>query len=142
MSTSITISFRQNLKALGFDFKRPKLCTVRLSRKIIPGLNSYSLGNICADEGIPISARHRARGDVEATVELFRRLIQRDDQFIHQFFFKPKIETGHPSSSFRQISSRSSSEKHWVYYFKNLPKRDYLYWKSKQYKAASDQSFL
>ena len=75
-------------KSLGFNFKRKKLCTVRLSRKIIPGLNSYSLGNICADEGIHISARHRARGDVEATVELFRRLIKRDDNFTINSFFE------------------------------------------------------
>ena len=29
---------------LGFPFRRKKLCTVRLSRKLIPGLPSYSLG--------------------------------------------------------------------------------------------------
>ena len=59
---------RDEFKSLGFDFKRKKLCTVRLSRKIIPGLSSYSLGNICSAEGIEIAARHRAKGDAEATV--------------------------------------------------------------------------
>lgn len=34
-------------KSLGAVFKRKKLCTVRLSRKLIPGLNSYSLGKLC-----------------------------------------------------------------------------------------------
>ena len=37
---------RDEFKSLGFNFKRKKLCTVRLTRKIIPGLPSYSLGNI------------------------------------------------------------------------------------------------
>ena len=72
---------KQEFKDLGFDFKRQKLCTVRLSRKIIPGLKSYSLGNICSVEGIHISERHRARGDAEATVALFQRLINKDHQF-------------------------------------------------------------
>ena len=31
-------------KSLGFDFKRKKLCTVRLTRKIIPGLNFLQFG--------------------------------------------------------------------------------------------------
>ena len=45
---------KDEFKNLGFDFKRKKLCTVRLSRKIIPGLSSYSLGNICADENLSL----------------------------------------------------------------------------------------
>ena len=32
---------------LGASFKRKKLCTVRLSRKLIPELNSYSLSKLC-----------------------------------------------------------------------------------------------
>ena len=43
---------RDEFKSLGFNFKRKKLCTVRLTRKIIPGLPSYSLGNICESEDI------------------------------------------------------------------------------------------
>jgi len=41
---------RDEFKSLGFDWKRKKLCTVRLTRKIIPGLPSYSLGNICSEK--------------------------------------------------------------------------------------------
>ena len=32
----------KELKELGASFKRKKLCTVRLSRKLIPGLKTYS----------------------------------------------------------------------------------------------------
>ncbi len=73
---------QQEFKDLGFDFIRKKLCTVRLSRKIILVLKSYSLGNICSAEGIQIADRHRAKGDAEAIVELFKRLIEREDEFI------------------------------------------------------------
>ena len=44
---------QDEFKSLGFPFVRKKLCTVRLTRKIVPGLNSYSLGNICISEQIP-----------------------------------------------------------------------------------------
>ena len=64
--------------SLGFTFNRPRLCTVRLSRLLIPGHRSYSLGKICADLGIGIENRHRAMGDVRATVELFRKLLEKN----------------------------------------------------------------
>jgi DNA polymerase-3 subunit epsilon len=109
-------------KSLGFDFKRKKLCTVRLSRKIIPGLKSYSLGNICADEGIPISARHRARGDVEATVELFKRLVERDDNFTINSFLNPRSRQATLPPLLDKSVVDNLPEKHGVYFFKNLKK--------------------
>jgi len=53
--------------SLGYKYKREKLCTVRLARKILPKRISYSLGNLCASLGIEIEGRHRAEGDVVAT---------------------------------------------------------------------------
>jgi DNA polymerase-3 subunit epsilon len=47
-----------------------------LSRKLIPGLRSYSLGKLCESLGIEVYDRHRALGDAEATVKLFDLLIQ------------------------------------------------------------------
>lgn len=69
---------RREFKNLGVRFLRKKLCTVRLSRKIIPGLHSYSLGTLCATLGIRIKHRHRAFGDARATVQLLQYLIQND----------------------------------------------------------------
>ena len=43
---------RQEFKRLGIDFNRKQLDTVNLARKVIPGFNSYSLGNICDSLGI------------------------------------------------------------------------------------------
>src|SRR5690606_29800639 len=67
---------RNEFKTIGIDFTRKKLCTVRLSRKLIPGHKSYSLGRICQALAIDINGRHRARGDAEATVILFEKLLQ------------------------------------------------------------------
>ncbi len=69
---------RREFKALGIRFIRKKLCTVRLSRKIFPGLHSYSLGTLCNSLGIPIDHRHRAFGDAQATVSLLELLMKHD----------------------------------------------------------------
>jgi len=71
---------RNEFKQLGFDFNRKKLCTVRLSRKLIPGLLSYSLGRLCDSINIPLTNRHRAEGDTDATVILFQRLLSLDTE--------------------------------------------------------------
>src|SRR5690554_15454 len=69
---------RHEFRNLGMDFTRRKLCTVRLSRKLIPGLLSYSLGRLCKTINIPLENRHRAEGDTDATVILFSRLLSLD----------------------------------------------------------------
>jgi DNA polymerase-3 subunit epsilon len=63
---------------LGFKFERKNLCTVELSKKLIPDLPSYSLGKLVRSLGIPISDRHRAAGDALATTKLFELLINKD----------------------------------------------------------------
>jgi DNA polymerase III subunit epsilon len=66
---------REEFRRLAYDYQREKLCTVRTSRQLIPGLSSYSLGRLCQSLGIQIHARHRALGDAEATVKVLERLI-------------------------------------------------------------------
>jgi DNA polymerase-3 subunit epsilon len=67
---------RHEFLEFGYKFVRKKLCTVKLSRKLIPGKNSYSLGNICKDEGIEQNNKHRAYGDALATVKLLSHLLK------------------------------------------------------------------
>ena len=69
---------RSEFKSLGYNFSCNTLCTVKLSRKIIPGHKSYSLGNLCNALNINVSNRHRASGDALATVRLFELLLQKD----------------------------------------------------------------
>jgi DNA polymerase-3 subunit epsilon len=76
---------RYHLAAAGYDLQTNKLCTVRLGRKILPGLPSYSLGRLCKHLGIDNQSRHRAMGDAEATAELFTLLLNSDtDNHIKQ----------------------------------------------------------
>lgn len=67
---------KSEFESLGYKYRRDTLCTVRLSRKLIPGRISYSLGHLCASLGIEINGRHRAEGDAVATAELFDLLIR------------------------------------------------------------------
>lgn len=63
---------------LGYSFDKNFLCTVELSKKLIPNLASYSLGKLMRSLGIPISDRHRAQGDAKATLKLFKILLEKD----------------------------------------------------------------
>ncbi|MFT5848778.1 MAG: DNA polymerase-3 subunit epsilon [Psychroserpens sp.] len=69
---------RTEFKRLGFPFIRKTLCTVELSKQLIPDQASYSLGKLTRALGIPVSDRHRANGDAMATVKLFKILLAKD----------------------------------------------------------------
>ncbi|MCF0039628.1 3'-5' exonuclease [Dyadobacter fanqingshengii] len=71
---------KREFGAMDEYFQRDLLCTVQLSRKIFPGLKSYSLGNLCESLEICIENRHRAHGDAAATVQLFEKLLFNDRQ--------------------------------------------------------------
>lgn len=68
---------REEFRQLGYAFRRDTMCTLKLARKLIPGLPSYSLGKLCASLGIPLQHRHRAGGDAMATLRLFQLLLSR-----------------------------------------------------------------
>lgn len=108
---------KSQLQECGFVLNAKKLCTVRLSRKILPGFPSYSLGNLCHLLGIPMRNRHRAGGDTEATVKVFQQLLQKDkEQFIQksllrnskEFILPPNV----PKEHFDQLPYTPG-----VYYF-------------------------
>ena len=65
-------------RRLGFEYERQSLCTVELSKELIPEQPSYSLGKLVRSLGIPVTDRHRASGDALATVKLFKVLIDKD----------------------------------------------------------------
>jgi len=69
---------RTEFSRLGYDFKRPTLCTVALSQKLLPEAESHSLGKLTRSLGIPVSDRHRAYGDALATQKLLKILLLKD----------------------------------------------------------------
>ena len=75
---------KNHMELYGYNFNAKKLCTVRLSRQIFPGLPSYSLGNLCNSLEIDLNRRHRAGGDAGATVILFKKLLDNDAKGVIQ----------------------------------------------------------
>lgn len=68
---------RKAFKANDFHFYRKKICTVKLTKAVLPNLASYSLGKITNQLKLPHYNRHRAMGDALATYHLFKLLYNR-----------------------------------------------------------------
>jgi DNA polymerase-3 subunit epsilon len=110
---------RHQLEESGFKWAAKKLCTVRASRKIKPGLGSYSLGNLCRSLDILLENRHRAGGDADATAILFSRLLEWDSdgeiiKMIKKTSQDQRLPPNLPPQDFEQLP-----EKPGVYYFYN-----------------------
>ncbi len=67
---------KYHLQQAGFNLQTPKLCTIRLSRKVFPGFRKYGLGHLCRELGIDIENRHRAGGDALATSEILELVLR------------------------------------------------------------------
>ena len=110
---------KSEFEFLQMPFNRNKLCTVRLSRKLLPGLPSYSLGKLCRHLGIDHQNAHRAMGDVKATVKLFEMLVSMDKQnHIQQVVKRNSGETILPAN-LPKDQFTSLPEEPGVYYFKD-----------------------
>lgn len=112
---------KNELKDHGISFVRKKLCTVRLSRRIFPGLASYSLGKLCSALDIPLRDRHRARGDAHATTLLFHKILKSEDseQLIKTFLNARSQEATLPPALSREVYD-SLPRATGVYYFKDV----------------------
>ena len=111
---------RNEFKKIDIDFRRRKLCTVRLSRVLFPGFRSYSLGKLCSSMDIKLVDRHRARGDAEATVTLFEKLLAHKhsttvfSDFLKKGSKEATLPSHLPSAIFEAIPNGPG-----IYYFKN-----------------------
>ena len=75
------VAFDGNFLASAFrrvdmPWEGDRLCTLRLARRLIPGLHSYRLDSLCAFLGFPFVQRHRAGPDAEATVHVLQHLLE------------------------------------------------------------------
>ncbi len=66
---------RELVDALGEAPDIPRLCTVRMARRLVPELRRRNLDVVCRHFGVPIHARHRAYGDALATARVLLRLL-------------------------------------------------------------------
>jgi DNA polymerase-3 subunit epsilon len=83
------------------------LCTLRLARRLLPGLKSKGLTRLAQFYGLTVNGRHRALGDAEATGIILKR-------FLRQVDFEHAIDTVSDLLSFQHRRYRSvrSTPKH------------------------------
>ena len=111
---------KEEFKNINREFIRKKLCTVRLSRQLLPGYHSYSLGKLCSALGIPLTDRHRARGDAHATTLLFQRLLRAEGsaEVFKKFLNARSQEATLPPALRKEVYDKLPHTPG-VYYFKN-----------------------
>ena len=132
---------RAEFERIGLTYRRKKLCTVRLSRKLLPGKFSYSLGKLCASENIVLNDRHRAAGDAKATAILFGRLLKIDKEgFIPKALNPLSLEAlmppNLPKSDFLALPNAQG-----IYYFLNQKKEIVYIGKAKDIKKRVHSHF-
>jgi DNA polymerase-3 subunit epsilon len=110
---------KHHLAAAGYDLQCKKLCTVRLSRKLIPGKSSYSLGKLCTALQIPIQNRHRAAGDADATSILFNLLLDQDQEGVIEEMLKKTSKEQVLPPHLDKASILRLPNQPGVYYFKD-----------------------
>ncbi|HWA51893.1 MAG TPA: exonuclease domain-containing protein [Patescibacteria group bacterium] len=63
---------RNEFRRLGVNFKNKHFCTVKLARRLYPGLSHYNLDAIQEKFAIKNNARHRAYGDAKVLWDFFQ----------------------------------------------------------------------
>jgi DNA polymerase-3 subunit epsilon len=66
---------RELRRTRGFELIGPQVCTVRLSRRLVEGVESCSLDSMSRFFDLENPARHRAGGDALVTARLLHRLL-------------------------------------------------------------------
>ena len=131
---------RTEFRRLGYDFNQKTLCTVELSKQLLPEQTSHSLGKLVRALGIPMADRHRASGDALATVKLFQLLLAKDtEKIIVTELIKTEIKKGIAPKLYLIMESLPS--KTGVYYIHNEAGKLIYIGKSKNIKKRINQHF-
>ncbi len=69
----VRCAFEKNRKTFG---ELPRLCTLRLARRLLTSQNKKNVGSLASFFGIPIKHRHRAYDDARATASILLELLE------------------------------------------------------------------
>jgi DNA polymerase III epsilon subunit family exonuclease len=64
---------------MGYEINWPAFCTVKLARKVLPGLPNYKLDTLAEHFGLTFESRHRAVGDVKVLNGVLQEILDNDD---------------------------------------------------------------
>lgn len=116
---------KEALKQCGYELKQPRLCTIRLAKKIYPGLPKYGLSSLCKSLNIPFEGHHRALADAVATAEIFTLLFNNDTDGELKKMVKKKPETYLPPLIDAQLVN-TIPQKPGIYFFHHQSKIIYV----------------
>ncbi|HVZ26361.1 MAG TPA: exonuclease domain-containing protein, partial [Sediminibacterium sp.] len=120
-NVNFDFSFVQyHLQQAGYRLQTPKLCTIRLSRKVFPGFRKYGLGHLCRELGIEITDRHRAAGDAMATAKILDLVLQNNGAVVIREMLKKEsrgqiLPPNLPESYIQELPNEPG-----VYYFRDV----------------------
>ncbi len=83
-------------RRLSFTFNRKILCTIKLSKILLPDQPSFNLGKLINNLGIPFTNEHRAHGDAKVTLKLFQLLLEKDSK---KYILKKNIQNLNPNKT-------------------------------------------
>jgi DNA polymerase-3 subunit epsilon len=92
---------KKQYERMGQKLELKRICTLKMAQHLIPGLKNYNLDALCSFFGIKIKNRHRAIGDAEATVELFKELQNLRGKTSSKIYYLPQHE-----KLFKKMSSK------------------------------------
>lgn len=110
---------KNELVSLGGNFKRKKISTLRLSRKLIPGQQSYSLSAMCNHLGVNVGQGHNALEKAWATVGLLEKLWALDTEGVFDFMLGPKPGQSAVPPLWPKLVVAALPNTTGIYYFKN-----------------------
>jgi DNA polymerase III epsilon subunit family exonuclease len=64
---------------LGYELNWPAFCTVKLARKVLPGLPRYNLDTLAEHFKLTFEARHRAVGDVKVLNGILQEILENEE---------------------------------------------------------------
>ena len=108
---------KHHLQEAGFNLQTPKLCTIRLSRKVFPGFRKYGLGHLCRELGISIENRHRASGDALATTEILDLVFKNNGGLVISEMLKKENKHQNLPPNLPEEQAKELPENPGVYYF-------------------------
>ncbi|TAF67728.1 MAG: DNA polymerase III subunit epsilon [Cytophagales bacterium] len=117
---------KREFAQLGYKYNRKLLCTLRLSRKLISGLPSYSLANVSKHLNINLTQHHRAQADAQAATEILIYLLEKNPQTTEKNIIQGEITAKALPPKIEPQTFEQLPEKTGVYYFKN-EKNDIIY---------------
>lgn len=116
---------RNAFKELGYPYKREVLCTLALSRKLLPQYKSHALRKLGVALNFNLPIQHRALGDAYAATQLLELLLQIQDGD-PLVLGKPAPGRMGPEASMHKEMIDALPNSTGVYYFYNA-RRDLIY---------------